>query len=219
MLPRWAPRGRSWAGIANSRRSRRPALRRDATASSSSVTPGSGSRVWPGEVQDAAQREGAFVEWVQATRSAAGVPLAAVADLVPNEVRNDDIVALMRRCGEELRGRAGSRGIVIGVDDAQLLDPVSAALLLHLATSGSAFVLVTVRAGEPCPDAIVSLWKDDTARRMELAYLIENAIRSMVEAALDDPVEEAALDRVARSAAETCSTCASSSAAASRQAL
>ena len=87
--------------------------------------------------------------------------------------------------------------MVIGVDDAQLLDPVSAALVLHLATSGSAFVLATVRAGEPCPDAIVSLWKDDTARRMELAYLSDDAVRSLVEAALGDPVEEAALEWVA----------------------
>ncbi len=149
------------------------------------------------EAKDAAQHEGAFVDWVQATRSGAAVPLAAMADLVPDEVRSDDVVALMRRCGEELRARAGSREVVIGVDDAQLLDPVSAALVLHLATSGSAFVLATVRAGEPCPDAIVSLWKDDTARRMELAYLSNDAVRSLVEAALGDPVEEAALDWVA----------------------
>ena len=86
---------------------------------------------------------------------------------------------------------------MIGVDDAQLLDPVSAALVLDLATSGSAFVLATVRAGEPCPHAIVSSRKDDTARRMELAYLSNDAVRSLVEAALGDPVEEAALDWVA----------------------
>jgi DNA-binding NarL/FixJ family response regulator len=151
------------------------------------------------EAQDAAQRDGAFVDWVQATRSAAAVPLAAVADLVPEEVRSDDVVALIRRCGEELRARAGNRLVVIGVDDAQLLDPVSAALVLHLATSGSAFVLATVRAGDPCPDAIVSLWKDDTARRMELAYLSDEAVRRLVEAALGDPVEEAALEWVAES--------------------
>jgi DNA-binding CsgD family transcriptional regulator len=103
---------------------------------------------------------------------------------------------LLRRCGEELRVRAGGRQVVIGVDDAQLLDPVSAALVLHLATSGSAFVLATVRAGEPCPDAIVSLWKDDTAQRMELSYLDDDAVRGLVEAALGDPVEAAALDWV-----------------------
>src|ERR1700759_3461580 len=148
------------------------------------------------EAQDAAEREGAFVAWVQATRSASGVPLAAVADLVPDEVRSDDVVALMRRCGEELRTRAGGREVVIGVDDAQLLDPISAALVLHLATSGAAFVLVTVRAGEPCPDAIVSLWKDDAARRLDLDALGDEEVRALVETALADPVEEAALDWV-----------------------
>ncbi len=170
------------------------------------------------EAQAAAQREGAFVDWVQATRSGAAVPLAAMADLVPDEVRSDDIVAMMRRCGEELRARAGSRPVVLGVDDAHLLDPVSAALVLHLATSGSAFVLATVRAGEPCPDAIVSLWKDDIARRMELAYLSDDAIRSLVEAALGDPVEEAALDWVVEVSRGNVLYVQSSSAAPSRRA-
>jgi hypothetical protein len=146
---------------------------------------------------DVAERDGAFVGWVQGTRSAAATPLAAVAGLVPDEVRADDIVALIGRCGDELRARAGSHPVVLGVDDAQLLDPVSVALVLHLATTSSAFVIVTVRAGERCPDAIVSLWKDDTARRLELAYLSDDAVRALVEAALGDPVEAAALDWVA----------------------
>ncbi len=120
-----------------------------------------------------------------------------MAELVPDEARSEDIVAVMGRCGEELRARSGGRQVVIGVDDAQLLDPVSAALVLHLAASGAAFVLATVRGGEPCPDAVVSLWKDDTARRMDLAYLSDDAVRALVEAALGDPVEEAALDWVA----------------------
>jgi len=148
------------------------------------------------EAQAAAERDGAFVSWVQATRSAAAVPLAAMAELVPDEVRTDDIVALLRRCGDELRARAAGRPVVLGVDDAQLLDPVSAALVLHLATSSSAFILATVRAGEPCPDAIVSLWKDDAAPRLELHELSDDNVRALVETALGDPVEEAALDWV-----------------------
>ncbi|HEY6522567.1 MAG TPA: LuxR C-terminal-related transcriptional regulator [Solirubrobacteraceae bacterium] len=145
------------------------------------------------EAQATAEREGALTQWVQATRSAATVPLAAFADLVPDEVRSDDIVALLRRCGEDLRERAGGRPVVLGVDDAQLLDPMSATLVLHLATSASAFVLATVRAGEPCPDAIDSLWKDDAARRIELGALGDEDVRALVETALADPVEEAAL--------------------------
>jgi DNA-binding CsgD family transcriptional regulator len=148
------------------------------------------------EAQAAAEREGAFAAWIQATRSAAGVPLAAVADLVPDEVRSDDLVALLRRCGEELRERAGDRPVVLGVDDAQLLDSASAALVLHLATSSAAFILATVRAGEPCPDAIVSLWKDDAAPRLELGELSDESVRALVESVLGDPVEEEALDWV-----------------------
>ncbi len=145
------------------------------------------------EAQATAEREGALTQWVQATRSAATVPLAAFADLVPDEVRSDDTVTLLRRCGEDLRRRAAGRPVVLGVDDAQLLDPVSAALVLHLATSASAFILATVRAGEPCPDAIDSLWKDDAARRIELGALGDEDVRALVETALADPVEEAAL--------------------------
>jgi DNA-binding NarL/FixJ family response regulator len=148
------------------------------------------------EAQAAADRDGAFVGWIQATRSAAAVPLAAVADLVPDEVRSDDVIALLRRCGEDLQARSGDRHVVLAVDDAQLLDPASAALILHLATSGSAFILATVRADEPCPDAIVSLWKDDTAPRLELGELSDETVRALVETALGDPVEEEALDWV-----------------------
>jgi DNA-binding CsgD family transcriptional regulator len=150
------------------------------------------------EAQDAAARDGAFVRWIQATRSAAAVPLAAVADLVPDEVRSDDTVALLRRCGEQLRARAEGRQVVLGVDDAQLLDPVSATLLHHLASTRSAFILATVRVGEPCPDAIVSLWKDGGAQRLELGELSDDSVRALVVAALRDPVEEAALDWVSR---------------------
>lgn len=155
--------------------------------------PGVGKSRLAREAQASAERDGAFVEWVQATRSAATVPLAAVADLVPESVRSDDVVTLMRRCGEDLAQRAAGRPVVLGVDDAQLLDPVSAALVLHLATSHSAFILATVRAGEPCPDAIVSLWKDNAARRIELAALGDEDMRALIETALADPVEEEAL--------------------------
>ncbi|HTX11117.1 MAG TPA: LuxR C-terminal-related transcriptional regulator [Solirubrobacteraceae bacterium] len=148
------------------------------------------------QAQAAAEREGAFASWVQGTRSAAALPLGAVAELVPERARSDDLVSLLMGCGEELAARAAGRPVVLGVDDAQLLDPVSAALVLHLATSSSAFVLATVRAGESCPDAIVSLWKDDAARRLDLMELSGQDVRTLVETVLGDPIEEAALDWV-----------------------
>lgn len=148
------------------------------------------------EALAAAERAGAFVAWAQATQSAASIPLAAMADLVPDEARSDDVVALFRRCAEDLRARADGRPVVLAVDDAQLLDPVSAALVLHLATSSTAFILATVRAGASCPDAIVSLWKDDSAARLELGRLDDEKVRALIETVLGDPVEEAAIEWV-----------------------
>jgi len=50
-----------------------------------------------------------------------------------------------------------------------------------------------VRSREPCPDAIVSLWKDAGAERLLLVRLSDAAMRTLVETALDGPVEEGAL--------------------------
>ena len=127
---------------------------------------------------------------MQATRSAASVPLGAFAGVIPEEVGSDDLFELLRRSAAAISGLAGTRPLVIGVDDAQLLDPTSAALVLHLANGGGCFMLATVRTGEPCPDAIVSLWKDGGAERLELAQLGERETAQLVESIVGGPVEE-----------------------------
>ena len=146
------------------------------------------------EAHAAAARDGALVDWVQATNSAAAaVQLGAFAGLLPDDARTDNALELMRRSADSLLARARGRKIVLGVDDAQLLDPVSAALVLHLTTTASAFVIATVRSGEPYPDAIVSLWKDAGAHRIELERLSDRVVAALVESALGGPLELAAL--------------------------
>jgi DNA-binding CsgD family transcriptional regulator len=146
------------------------------------------SRLARAAITEAGER-GALVEWVHATRSAAAVPLGALAALLPTEVRSDDALELMRFSAAALRERAAGRPIVVGVDDAHLLDGTSAALILHLAITGAAFVVATVRTGEPCPDAVVSLWKDAGAARLELRPLSERETGQLAESALGGAVE------------------------------
>ena len=138
----------------------------------------------------AAERAGAYACWVQATRSAATVPIGAFAALIPSDRAAEDTLGLIRASADWLREDAGGRPIVLCVDDAQLLDPTSAALVLHLATSGAAFVLATVRAGEPRPDAVDALWKDAGLQLVELDALDEPQTAQLVEAALGAPAEE-----------------------------
>ena len=132
--------------------------------------PGLGKSRLAREALARAQDEGARIGWVQATRSAASVPLGAFAPLIPPDVRFDDPFELMQRSVEALRD-SGAASLLIALDDAQWLDPTPAALALHLASSATAFVVATVRSGETCPDAIVSLWKDAGAPRFELGVL------------------------------------------------
>jgi DNA-binding CsgD family transcriptional regulator len=148
------------------------------------------------EANAAAAGEGLHAIWVQATRSASAIPLGAFAGVIPEDVHSDDTLSLLRGSGEALRRQAGDRRVVLGVDDAQLLDPVSATLVLHLASTSAAFVVATVRSGELVPDAIQSLWKDAGAPRLELGRLDDDAVAALVEAVLGGPVEHQALDWV-----------------------
>jgi DNA-binding CsgD family transcriptional regulator len=140
----------------------------------------------------AAQSDGAMVRWVQATRSAAAVPLGAFAGLLPPDARSDDALDLMRGSAEALRADAAGRRVVLGVDDVQLLDPTSAALVLHLVSTGTVFVLATLRTGEPFPDAVQSLWKDAGVARLELRTLDEEETARLSDVVLGGPAEQQA---------------------------
>ncbi len=144
------------------------------------------------EALSMAAQEGAVTAWVQATRSAATVPLGAFASLIPADVRSDDLLQLMQRSVRALQERADGQPLVIALDDAQWLDPTSAALALHLANTASAFLVVTVRSGERSPDAIVALWKDAGASRFELGVLTAEDSERLVEAIVGGPVERSA---------------------------
>ena len=83
------------------------------------------------------------------------MPLGAFAALMPEDLpAAESTLDVMRQTADRLRARSGGRPVVLGIDDAQLLDATSAALVLHLVLTGVGFVVVTVRTGEPCPDAV-----------------------------------------------------------------
>jgi DNA-binding CsgD family transcriptional regulator len=153
------------------------------------------------EVLALAEQAGDLAYWAQGTISSATIPLGAFAAVIPDEVRSEDPLELIRASTERVRARASGGDVWLGVDDAHLLDPASAALALHLATAAGVFVVATIRAGERAPDAIDSLWKDAGARRIELAPLSDADIEALVRAALDGPVEQSVVRRVVDSSA------------------
>src|SRR5919204_3630451 len=63
----------------------------------------------------AAEQDGALVEWVQATRSAASVPLGAFAGLLDEQDGGAGSLELMQRTAARLRERAGDRAVVLAI--------------------------------------------------------------------------------------------------------
>lgn len=143
-----------------------------------------------------AKVSGLATEWAAATFSAASIPFGATGHLLPEAVEGSGRLGLFQKVVERLAERAAGRRFVIGVDDAHLLDEPSASLLFYLVEAGSACVIAAVRAGEPAPDAVVRLWKDGLAERVDLQPLSRLETHELVEAALGSQIDGASFERL-----------------------
>jgi len=85
--------------------------------------------------------------------------------------------------------------VLIGVDDAHLLDGISAHVVHQLAQTHGTRLVVTVRTGGDEPDAITALWKDDLLARLDLEPLSASDIRRMIETTLGGPVDGRSANR------------------------
>ena len=83
---------------------------------------------------------------------------------------------------------------VIGVDDAHLLDQLSATLLHQIALDRAGRILATIRSGEPVPDAVTSLWKDGHLQRVELQPFAKGQSIALVESVLGGTLEGLSAD-------------------------
>jgi DNA-binding CsgD family transcriptional regulator len=146
-----------------------------------------------------AEAAGREVEWVAATRAAASIPFGAVSHLLPATERlGADRLDTLRRATDLLAERSREQLLILGVDDAHLLDDASAALVHLLALRGLAIVVATVRTGEPAPDSVVALWKDGLARRLDLPALPPEATAELLGRALGGPVDGVTRQEVLR---------------------
>ena len=147
------------------------------------------------ELIEAAEAEGRRTEWAVATHAAQPIPFGALAPLaIPGAVDVDRETSL-RAVAESLRGR-GEGPFVLGIDDAHVLDGVSAVLVHQLVSRNAASVVVTVRSGEAVPDPILGLWKDELAVRVELQPLSRAEVSELLMAVLDGPMDGAGVHRL-----------------------
>jgi DNA-binding CsgD family transcriptional regulator/tetratricopeptide (TPR) repeat protein len=146
-----------------------------------------------------AAEQGFATAWVAATRAVGSVPFGAFAHLLPGsrDIPAGGRLDVLRWAGEELRRRADGGRLVLGIDDAHLLDDGSAALAHQLAMTSTAFIVATLRTGaEEPPDPVVALWKDGLAERIEVLPLSRSQVGELLTHVLGGQVDEATRHRL-----------------------
>jgi hypothetical protein len=152
-----------------------------------------------------------------ASHAAATIGFGALAPLLPDHLAPlvDRPTELLRRAGEVIAALTGTTGTagagaaavlpVLVVDDAHLLDDVSAAFLHQVALRRLATLVVTVRTHEPIPgrppDAVTALWKDGLLTRCDVGPLSRAATAGLLERVLDGHLDLPSLRRIQRTAA------------------
>ncbi|MGV0744644.1 LuxR C-terminal-related transcriptional regulator [Mycolicibacterium sp. XJ870] len=130
------------------------------------------------------------VHWTACTESSRSIPLGAFAHWVQPSASRDPI-ALIGSAWESLVAEGDT---VVGIDDAHLLDQLSATLLHQIAVEHAGHLVATVRSGEPVPDAVTSLWKDGYLQRFELHPFTKQQSIALIETVLGGTLEGLSAD-------------------------
>lgn len=134
-----------------------------------------------------AEAAGERTQWIVGTESARALPLGAFIGLL-GEAMSDPLANVRRVINsfvaQQRRGR-----VVVGVDDAHLLDGLSALVVHELARSGGVRLVMTIRTGSDEPDAVTALWKEGLLARLDLEPLSAAATREVIESTLGGPID------------------------------
>lgn len=145
------------------------------------------------ELVGVAAGNGTRTNWVSGTASARPIPLGAFAITLGDAAT--EAAPSVRRVINALVAQQRQGKMVIGVDDAHLLDGFSAHVVHQLAQTREARLVVTVRTGTGEPDAVTALWKDKLLYRLDLEPLSAAATRDVVEQILEGPVDARSAQR------------------------
>jgi DNA-binding CsgD family transcriptional regulator/energy-coupling factor transporter ATP-binding protein EcfA2 len=119
------------------------------------------------------ESRGRTVRFALCTETRSAVPFGAFYWLMTPQVEPEPAVML----AAAHRTLEREQNLVIAVDDAELLDPLSASLLCQLVARGNARLIVTIGSGNAMPDTLAALWKE----RMLLSLRINAFTRQQTE--------------------------------------
>lgn len=158
--------------------------------------PGVGKTRLAREAAAAAGSRGWVVRWVVGTAAAQSIPLGAFVEWAAELDGNP--LQIVRGVIAAITSGAQGKPVLVAVDDAHLLDDLSAFVLHQLVLGQSATVIATLRSGERTPDAVTALWKDAQLRRLDLQPLSRSQSDALLERVLGGRVDTPCTDRMWR---------------------
>ncbi|OBI15634.1 helix-turn-helix transcriptional regulator [Mycobacterium sp. E2327] len=149
------------------------------------------------EALGAAASRGCETRWAVGTSSAQSLPLgsfAAWTNSPPPD--NGQLVHLVRDVIESVTAAPPNIPVAIAVDDAHLLDDLSAFVLHQIVQRQAATVVLTIRSGEPVPATVQDVWRSAQFERLDLQPLSSDETATLLSAALNGPVDPDAVQRL-----------------------
>jgi DNA-binding CsgD family transcriptional regulator len=145
------------------------------------------------ECRAGAEATGHPTERLVGSATAAALPLGAVAPLLgaalSAPIGRSDSVRVFDDALHAIAERSNGRRLVTVVDDIHLLDDASLTLLSYLLARDALFLVGTVRSGEPVPDLLTGLWRDDRVVRIDLDALSREHVDTLLHLVLGAPME------------------------------
>ena len=148
------------------------------------------------EALGAVATRGHETRWAVGTSAARDLPLGTFARWVGTA--DADNVALVGRVIEAMTATSNGRSVVVCVDDAHLLDDLSAFVLHQIVQREAAKLLLTVRDGTTVPASVHEVWTGGQFERLDLQPLSRDESIRLVHAALGGPLDPDAAGRLWR---------------------
>jgi DNA-binding CsgD family transcriptional regulator/energy-coupling factor transporter ATP-binding protein EcfA2 len=143
---------------------------------------------------DSLESEGRTVRFVFGTQTGCAVPFGAFSRLVTVDAAHEPatMLAAAHKTLEQYEN------LVVVVDDAQLLDPLSVTLVHQLAVDASARLIVTIRSGEAVPDAITALLKERLLISLHIDPFTREQTEELANRVLGGEIEPRLLEELCR---------------------
>ena len=138
------------------------------------------------------ESDGLRVRFVLGTQTGRAIPLGAFYRSVSVDTAHGPAVML----ATAHRTLEKEENLVLVVDDAHLLDPLSATLVHQLAISGRTRLIVVIRSGEAVPDAVAALWKEQLVARLNIKALTRAQTAELARNVLGGSVDNRLIDEL-----------------------